>query len=118
MYTCTAVGGGSTLWRGSAFNSCPNNFINLRHSLFNSSERVAAGDCNNGAIVGMSLRVEDNCYTSQLSVRVSVDFNNKTIQCDHRSGTETTTIRVSTMTVITGKYSTSTLKLTLFFSIF
>lgn len=100
-YTCTAVGGGSTLWTGTAFD-CTNNLINLRHSLFNSSDRTATGDCNNGAIVGQSVRAMDNCYTSELSVRISADLDNKTIRCDHRPGTETNTIGQSTLTVISG----------------
>ena len=95
------MGGGSTLWTGTAFN-CTNNHINLRHSLFNSSDRTATGGCNNEAIVGRSVGVMDDCYTSQLNVRVSAGLNNKTIRCDHRPGTETNTIGQSTLTVITG----------------
>ena len=75
------MGGGSTIWRGSAFTNCPNNFINLCHSLFNGSERVVTGDCNDRAIIRRSIGVVDNCYTSQLSVIVSTDLNNETIQC-------------------------------------
>ena len=107
-YTCTTVGRGSTLWTGSAFD-CTNNWINLRHSLFNDSNRGATGDCNNGAIVGQSIGVTDNCYTSQLLVRIIADLNNKTIRCDHRPGTEINTIDQSILTVITGKRYTLSL---------
>ena len=66
------------------------------------------GDCNDGAIVGQSLRVEDDCYTSQLSVTISLDLNNKTVRCVHRSSVGTNTIDESTLTVISGKYSVLT----------
>ena len=40
--------------------------------------------CNNGAIVGRSLRVEDNSsYTSQLNVTVSSDMFGESIECAH-----------------------------------
>ena len=101
-YTCTAVGRGSTLWTGTAFD-CTNNWINLRHSLFNDSNRGATGDCSNGALVGQSIGVTDNCYTSQLRVRIAADMDNETIRCDYRPGTDTFTIGQSTLSVITGK---------------
>ena len=97
------MGKGSTIWNGTAFD-CTNNFINLRHSLFNdSNSRGATGDCNGGAIVGRSIGVTDNCYTSQLSVRVAADMNNRTICCNHRPGTEIITVGKSKPNVITGK---------------
>ena len=101
-YTCTAVGRGSTLWTGTAYD-CSNNWINLCHSLFNDSNRGATGDCSGGALVGQSIGVTDNCYTSQLHVRVAADMDNETINCDHRPGTEINTIGESTLTVMTGK---------------
>ena len=104
-YTCTAVGRGSTLWTGTAFD-CSKNWINLRHSLFNDSARGATGDCSGGALVGQSIGVTDNCYTSQLHVRVAADMDNETINCDHRPGTEINNIGQSTLTVMTGKYCT------------
>lgn len=107
-YTCTAVGRGSTLWTGTAFD-CTNNWINLRHSLFNDTGRGATGDCSGGAIVGESVGVTDNCYTSRLRVRIAADMNNKTIRCDHRPGTEINTIGQSRLAVITGKCYTASL---------
>ena len=101
-YACTTVGRGSTLWTGTAFD-CTNNMINLRHSLFNDSNRGATGDCSNGALVGRSIGVMDNCYSSQLIVRIMADMDNKTIRCDHRPGTEIFPIGQSTVSVITGK---------------
>lgn len=86
-YKCTAIGGGATLWGGTTFN-CPTlrNEILLRHSQFSSPEGTT-GECNNGAIIGKSTGVENNCYTSQLNVTVSGSLNNKTVTCVHNSDT-------------------------------
>ena len=35
--------------------------------------------------MGISLIVNNNCYTSQLSVTTSVALNNKTIRCIHNN---------------------------------
>ena len=72
-YTCTAVCRGSTLWDGTAFD-CDENGILLRHDQFTSGG--IGQDCNNGAIVGQSLRAENDCYTSELNVTTSSDLNN------------------------------------------
>ena len=114
-YTCTAVGGGSTLWTGTAFD-CSNNWINLRHSLFSDPNRGATGDCSGGALVGQSIGVTGNCYTSQLHVRVAADMNNETINCDHRPGTEINTIGESTLIVMTGKYYTLSITKSIIYS--
>ena len=53
--------------------------------------------------MGQSIGVTDNCYTSQLHVRVAADMDNETINCEHRPGTEINTIGESTLTVMTGK---------------
>ena len=73
-YECTVTGGQgeTTVWKGGAFH-CPSNKheIELLHSRFTSeSEDEAFGYCNDGAIVGRGLRVENNSYTSQLNVKL------------------------------------------------
>ena len=100
---CTVVGPGNTLWRGSAFD-CPSttNEIVLRHSLF-SGPAGAFGDCTNGTIVGRSLRVEGNCYISQLSVTVSLNLNDATVQCVYDTGSPPMIpINTSRISVISG----------------
>ena len=99
-YTCTAVGTGNTLWTGTAFD-CATNGIILRHERFTQSGG-AVGECNGGPIQGRSIRVENNCYTSQIDVMVSDAFNNKTIQCIHNSGTGINIIDTSVITVVEG----------------
>lgn len=104
-FACTIVGGGNTLWRGSAFN-CPStsNEIVLRHSQFGGRNGTFRS-CNNGAIAGRSIDVENNCFTSQLNVTVSTSVNNRTVQCDHDSNDETqiTLIGKEIINVISGK---------------
>ena len=97
-FVCTVVGGGNTLWEGTAF-ECPANSIILLHSLF-SSPGGASGNC--GDISGQSIAVEDNCYTSQVTIRVSVGFNNKSVTCIHNSGRGMIPIGGSSLTVMEG----------------
>ena len=107
MFTCIIVGGGVTVWRGSAFN-CPSNNdeILLRHSQF--AEDNAFGYCNSEDIEGQGLRnVENNCFSSQLNINVSSEFNNKTVECAFNNGMSVRTIGTVTLTVLTGKLITS-----------
>ena len=79
MYNCTVIGGGATLWSGTAFDCATNeNDIILRHNEFNSS---TSGECNQGDITAQSVRVQDNRFISQLNVTVSNELNNKTVKC-------------------------------------
>ena len=86
------MGNGTTLWEGTAFD-CPStmNEIILRHSQFSMPGGTSKG-CNHRAIMGRSLRVENNHYTSQLNVTVSASLNNKTVQCVHNSDRGTSTV--------------------------
>ena len=78
-FTCTAVGSGSTIWNGTAF-ECTGNEIILRHSAFNGMDGIS-GECNNRAIIARSLSVDDMSYTSQLNVTVSDGIHNKSVAC-------------------------------------
>ncbi len=84
-FECTIVGGGTTVWQGAQVFDCPDFFneILLRHINFGSS---VMGECNAGAIVGRSLRVDGNRYTSQLSVAYNERLNGKNITCAHDDG--------------------------------
>ena len=77
-YTCTVVGGGSTVWTGSGF-SCSGNEIVLLHTEY--ADRMAVGMCNNGAIIGQGLSVNGNRYTSELRVNASSGLNNTAVRC-------------------------------------
>ena len=90
IYECTVTGGpgGATVWTGTAFN-CTMNEISLVHSRFSTSTG-AFGQYNNGAIVGHSIGVEGNNYTSQLSITVIPNTAGKDISCIHDSISSTT----------------------------
>ena len=88
---------GGTIWTGSAFNyDCE---IILLHSRFDTG---TSGICNNGAIVGRSLSIEGNSYTSQLNVTVTHDTAGKTIECASDNGTYYKHLFASIITTVTG----------------
>ena len=62
---------------------CTNNPITLFHSLFSQGTAVT---CNGGSIVGRSVRVENNCYTSQLEIFVSSNIIGTTVFCSYDNG--------------------------------
>ena len=97
--------GGATVWRGTALNcTMIDHEIVLLHRHF-VSDTGTFRTCSNGAIVGRSLRVENNGgYISQLNVTVSSDMIGESIECAHDHGT-TETIGSSTLTAITGTYT-------------
>ena len=101
-YECTVMGGhgGITVWKGTAFNcSQSDNEINLLHRRFQSDAVM----CNNGTIVGLGIRVENNSsFTSQLNVTVTADVIGESVECVHDNGT-LTTIRSSIVTASNGK---------------
>lgn len=97
-FECTNIGVGTTVWSGTAgLFDCPNysDEILLRHINFDSS---VTGECNAGAILGQSLRVEGNSYTSQLSVVYREDLAGRNVTCSHDNGF-TITSRLSLMII-------------------
>ena len=100
-FLCTIIGGGTTLWKGSLFN-CPsaNNEVVLRHSQFSTGIN---GACNGGDITGQSIQVVNNCYMSQLNVRVSSGLANTTVECAYDNGASTVTIGTTSINVVTSK---------------
>ena len=88
-FTCTIVGGGSTIWKGSAFD-CPSasdssdNQILLFHSRFG-SEQNPTGSCNNAKIQGMGVSNVNGIFTSQLIVTITPSVIGKEVQCVHEN---------------------------------
>ncbi len=82
-YTCTVVGGGVTVWSGTAFDCPPSNIIALAHALY--SGGTAIGSCTSGAIIGNGTSVDTSgaepCYTSELSVTISANMDEQTVVC-------------------------------------
>ena len=81
---CAIMGGGATVWWGTAFQCDDNNqdIIDLRHSQFGRSQKPG-GTCNDGAIVARAIGVFNNSYISELNVIVSPELNNTTVECVH-----------------------------------
>ena len=96
------MGGGYTIWRGTAFSDCISDEqeILLIHLRFISNGGTN-GTCNHGDIVGRSLGVEGSNYTSQLDVTVTSDVIGKNIMCSNEAITEfSTTITTTGITVL------------------
>ena len=101
---CTVVGGGFTVWRGSAFDCDERaNQIQLRHTQF--EHGAAVGECNNGKIIGSSLRRVDLNFTSQLIVQLDINstLEGRTLACVHNNGSHETAVGMYTITYTTGK---------------
>lgn len=95
-YECSVIGGTSTVFRGSGFNSyCfnSNNEITLLHSRFPQSNdsdarlNATGTSCNNGAIMARSVKVENGTYISRLDITFNNKLYGKTISCFYDNGT-------------------------------
>ena len=88
-YECTVIGGeiGITVWRGSAFGCISEEIVLLHDHLLG-----AYGECNNGSIVGQSLKIKNGHYTSQLSVNITTTMIGKSIECIHDDPSSITTV--------------------------
>ena len=99
-FECAVTGeAGATVWRGSIF-QCPstNNTITLLHSVFTQMR-----GCNNGAIIGRGISSQNSCYISQINITTSSSMNNGTVECLYNTGSVTSVIGTSMITVISGK---------------
>ena len=103
IYECTVVGGGATVWKGTAFD-CSGEAI-LFHSINFTSQKPHT--CNGGAITAHALSAENNTYTSQLNIQVddTEGLMNKTVVCVHDSGTHNVEIGSAILNnnIITGR---------------
>jgi hypothetical protein len=88
VFECSVVGGVSTVWSGTAFNTCDstNNEIVLLHSRFSDTSNVWLTFCNDGAVVGQGLYAEQGQYTSQLNVTIDSALIGKSIACSRDDG--------------------------------
>jgi hypothetical protein len=92
------VGGGNTVWKGTAFQDCrtsSSNEIVLRHSQFESGMQV--GECDNGMIMGRSINrtfsgPTDSKFTSQLVIHLPLlnatnsSLDGRTVECIYDNG--------------------------------
>ena len=100
---CTVVGRsvGTTVWRGTAFDQCTNDELNLLHSQFGTQAQTLK--CNNGSIIVQGRRVEEGCYISELTVTVTSDMIGKTVQCIYYDVNREVSIGTLTINYSTGK---------------
>ena len=86
-FTCTIEGGGITVWRGSFINnincigSSESDILLLHDAEFIGLHKI----CNDGAITATGLSINNNSYTSRLSINVTVIslLNGSTVICAH-----------------------------------
>ena len=106
---CAIKGRGATLWLGTAFQCVStNHLIVLRHSQFGRLHNITV-TCNNGAIVSRALGVVNNSYISQLSVTMSLELNNTTVECWYNHNlTDTVIKQIQIVVLATGKAGKST----------
>ena len=106
-YECTVMGGLGTVWTGSAiskFCADSGSQIVLLHSRFESDRRYSI-KCDNGTIVGQSVRVENNSYTSQLTIMTDISDivqGDDNIVCAHIHNGTTDVIGNATINLQTG----------------
>ena len=98
IYECTVFGGGFTSWQGSAFDcALYGNEVLLSHNDF---EHGTIRTCNDGTIVGCSVRIMDNYYTSQLSINFTTVLDGRSIQCMSIGGSRAAVV-VGSSTLLT-----------------
>ena len=84
IYECTVIDGLFTVWRGNIIaNDCE---ITLRHTDFPS----ATGMCSQGnlRVIGRGIEVQNSCYISQLTLMITSNMNNKTVECHKDDGSD------------------------------
>ena len=84
--------GAATVWTGTAFD-CPEteNEITLPHIPSRFTSTTSLG-CNDGAIRGRGIRIEENRYISQVNINVDSYMDGKTVECYHESGIQLKTL--------------------------
>ena len=101
-YECTVFGGGATVWKGTAFDcSLSSDEFVFFHGVNYTLQNPLI--CNNGAIIGRSIRAENNSYTSQITVQISDELNGTSVVCAYDNGT-VTEIGSAILNIPTGIY--------------
>ena len=87
------------MWQGSAFH-CDHSegSLTLRHSQF--ARGMYKEECNEGGVVARAVGVTDSTFTSQLSLLVSPEINNKTVECAYDNGTTPSVIDTTMVHVV------------------
>ena len=90
-FGCTVLSGfgGATVWKGSIFDCArSDNEVVLLHGRIEPwSNEHTRRTCNNGSIIGETIQVVGNYYTSRLQVTESPDMIGEGIECISDDGT-------------------------------
>ena len=82
------AGGGATIWQETALEECPGSRIILRHSQFESGHNTSQTCGASGPVIGHTISVVNESYTSQITINVSQHLNGSTIECASDSGAQ------------------------------
>ena len=88
------------MWKGTGALDCGSG-ISLQHGMFIDSG-YANGTCSNRAAFARITNNTGGCYTSQLIINASLDFNGESIQCYFDDGSRETLVNTSTIRVLSG----------------
>ena len=94
-------GAGATVWTGTAFD-CPETedeltFLHTRNRFTNINQ-----GCNDGAITGRGIRIEENRYTSQVNITVGSYMDGKSVECVSVHGLHKTLVDNSSIMITSG----------------
>ena len=64
----------------------------MRHSQFINSQ--VTGECNDGAIAARSVRSQNGCYTSVLTIDIGMEMINQTIECVYYDNVQSSSITI------------------------
>ena len=109
-FQCTTVGGGITVWQGSAF-QCPQSSdeIALRHAQFLGS----VGVCNDGAICAHAVSIlAPDCFISNLTVYITPALDGSTVRCEYDDGTSVTVVHSFTLNITKSELCIKLLQIT------
>ena len=99
-YECTILderASGATVWTGTAFDCSDTEdeitFLHIRSRFIGTSR-----GCNDGAIRGRGIRIEENRYTSQVNITVDSYIDGRSVECFYGK----TLVGNSTIMITTG----------------
>ena len=98
-FECNIKGPGATIWRASFINDCfgSGEIALIHNDRFNQNQT-----CNDGAIIAKALGVNNNTYTSQLIINVTMAslLNGRTVTCGYDDYIKNKAVTVGTWMMI------------------
>ena len=91
---------GATVWTGTAFD-CPGTEDELNFLHINTFTDIYRG-CNNGAIRGRGIRIEEDRYTSQVNITVAPYMDGRSVECFYEYAIGKNLVGNSTIMITSG----------------